>query len=96
MEVKPEQLNKNFLCFITLESGIGEAGLISGIPIKDFIFQLRQHQNKIQFILPNINFRTNDLDPQAHSIKRSFSDSVLYSLPIEATHPQIKTLLIDL
>ncbi|NEQ76541.1 MAG: DUF5117 domain-containing protein [Okeania sp. SIO2C9] len=96
MEVKPEQLNKNFLSVITLESGIGEAGLISGLPMGDFIFQLRQHQEQIQFVVPNINFRTNELDPQARSIKRSFSDSVLYSLPIEATHPQRKTLLIDL
>ncbi|NES77636.1 MULTISPECIES: zinc-dependent metalloprotease [unclassified Okeania] len=96
MEVKPEQLNQNFLSVITLESGIGEAGLISGIPIRDFVFQLRQHQDNIQFVLPNLNFRTNELDPQARSIQRSFSDSILYSLPIEATHPQTKTLLIDL
>ncbi len=96
MEIQPEQLNKNFLCFITLESGIGEAGLISGIPMRDFVFQLRKQQDNIQFVLPNLNFRTNELDPQARSIKRSFSDSVLYSLPIEATHSQTQTLLIDL
>ncbi len=103
MEIQPEQLKKNFLCFITLESGIGEEGLISGVPINDkgiddegFVFQLRRHQDNIKFVLPNIKFRTNELDPQARSIKRSFSDSVLYSLPIEATHPQRQTLLIDL
>ncbi|MGD1715729.1 zinc-dependent metalloprotease [Dapis sp. BLCC M172] len=96
MEVKQEQLNKNFLCVITLESGIGEAGLISGIPMKDFVFQLRKQQDNIQFVLPNLNFRTNELDPQARSIKRSFSDSVLYSLPIEETHPERQTMLIDL
>ena len=96
IEVRPEQLNQNFLCFISLESGIGEAGLISGLPIRDFIFQLRLHQNSIQFVLPNINFRTDETDPQARSVKRSFSDSVLYSLPIAAIHPQRETLLIDL
>lgn len=96
MEIQPEQLNKNFLSVITLESGIGEAGLISGIPIKDFVFQLRQHQDNIQFVLPNLNFRTNELDPQARAIKRSFSDSVLYSLPIEATHPETQKILINL
>ncbi len=96
MEIQPEQLNKNFLCVITLESGIGEAGLISGIPMRDFVFQLRKQQDNIQFVLPNLNFRTNELDPQARSIKRSFSDSVLYSLPIGATHSQKQTLLIDL
>jgi len=96
MEIQPEQLNKNFLCAIALESGIGEAGLISGIPIRDFVFQLRKQQDNIQFVLPNIRFRTDEFDPQARSIKRSFSDSVLYSLPIEATNPQKETLLIDL
>ncbi|NEQ36264.1 MAG: DUF5117 domain-containing protein [Okeania sp. SIO3I5] len=96
MEIQPEQLNQNFLCAIALESGIGEAGLISGIPIRDFVFQLRKQQDNIQFVLPNIKFRTDEFDPQARSIKRSFSDSILYSLPIEATHPQKQTLLIDL
>ncbi|MGD1700841.1 zinc-dependent metalloprotease [Dapis sp. BLCC M229] len=96
MEIQPEQLNKNFLSVITLESGIGEAGLISGIPMRDFVFQLRKQQDNIQFVLPNLNFRTNELDPQARSIKRSFSDSVLYSLPIKAIHSQTQTLLIDL
>ncbi|MGK7919980.1 MAG: zinc-dependent metalloprotease [Trichodesmium sp.] len=96
MEILPEQLNKNFLSVITLESGIGEAGLISGIPIKDFVFQLRKQQDNIQFVLPNLNFRANELDPQNRSIKRSFSDSVLYSLPIEATNPQTQTILINL
>ncbi|MDJ0557397.1 MAG: zinc-dependent metalloprotease [Microcoleaceae cyanobacterium MO_207.B10] len=96
MEIQQEQLNQNFLCFITLESGIGEAGLISGLPIKDFIFQLRQNQNNIQFVLPNINFRTDETDPQFRAVERSFSDSVLYSLPIEAINPQSQTLLIDL
>lgn len=96
MEVRPEQLNQNFLCFITLESGIGEAGLISGLPMNDFIFQLRKHQNSIKFVLPNINFRADETDPQVRSVQRSFSDSVLYSLPIEAIHPERETLLINL
>ncbi|MEB3341649.1 zinc-dependent metalloprotease [Okeania sp.] len=96
MEIQPEQLNKNFLSVITLESGIGEAGLISGIPLKDFVFQLRKHQDKIQFVLPNIKFRSDKLHPQSRLIQRSFSDSVLYSIPIEATHPQTQALLIDL
>ncbi|MGE5660362.1 MAG: zinc-dependent metalloprotease [Actinomycetota bacterium] len=96
LEIQPEQLNKKFLCFITLDSGIGEAGIFSGLPLKDFLFQLRRQQNRIEFVIPNINFRTNPSDPQARSIDRSFSESILYSLPIKSIHPQRQSLLIDL
>ena len=32
MEVKPEQIDKNYLCFVTLNSGIGSGLLIRGMP----------------------------------------------------------------
>ncbi|HLO49245.1 MAG TPA: zinc-dependent metalloprotease [Kamptonema sp.] len=96
LEISPEQLNKKFLCFITLESGLGEAGIFSGLPVGDFLFQLRRQQNNVQFALPNINFRTHTGDPQAGSVERSFSDSILYSLPIKSIHPERQSLLIDL
>ena len=96
LEIKPEQLNKKFLCFVTLASGLGEAGILSGLPFGDFLFQLRQVKNNVQFVIPNINFRTSPGDPQAGSVERAFSESILYSLPIKSIHPVRKTLLIDL
>ncbi|MCC5625971.1 zinc-dependent metalloprotease, partial [Nostoc sp. CHAB 5715] len=36
------------------------------------------------------------IDPQARSLARSFSDSVLYSISLKSIHPERKTLLIDL
>lgn len=96
LEIKPQQLTKKFLCFVTLASGLGEAGILSGMPIGDFLFQLRRVQNTVQFVIPNINFRTRPGDPQAGSVERAFSESILYSLPIKSIHPQRQTLLIDL
>ncbi|MGB7711387.1 MAG: zinc-dependent metalloprotease [Microcoleus sp.] len=96
LEIQPQQLTKKFLCFVTLASGLGEAGLLSGMPIGDFLFQLRRVQNNVQFVIPNINFRTSPGDPQAGSVERGFSESVLYSLPLKSIHPQRQTLLIDL
>lgn len=96
LEIKPQQLTKKFLCFVTLASGLGEAGILSGMPIGDFLFQLRRVQNTVQFVIPNINFRTRPGDPQAGSVARAFSESILYSLPIQSIHPQRQTLLIDL
>ncbi|HEY9895985.1 MAG TPA: DUF5117 domain-containing protein, partial [Candidatus Sericytochromatia bacterium] len=95
-EIKPEQLNVNYLCTITMESGIGQGGIYSGLPLKDFLFNFRRVGNKLQFVVPNVFFRTRPGDPLQRSIKRSFSDSVLQVLTIRSIHPQRKSLLIDL
>jgi hypothetical protein len=96
LEIKPEQLNKNYLGIITMESGIGEGILYRGLPLGEFLFYFRRVNQNIHFVLRNVNFRTQPDDPQARSIETSFSDSVLYSLKIKSIHPQRKTLLIDL
>ncbi|MCF2148313.1 zinc-dependent metalloprotease [Desmonostoc muscorum LEGE 12446] len=96
LEIKPEQLNKNFLAAATLESGIGERGIYSGMPLQDFLFYFRRVDNNLQFVIRNVNFRTREGDPQVRSLARSFSDSVLYNISIKSIHPERKTLLIDL
>jgi len=96
LEIKPEQLNKNYISLATMESGIGERGVYSGMPLQDLLFYFRRVNNNLQFVVRNVNFRTNEGDPQARSVARSFSDSVIYSLPIKSIHPQRQTMLIDL
>ncbi|MBW4561688.1 MAG: zinc-dependent metalloprotease [Mojavia pulchra JT2-VF2] len=96
LEIKPEQLNKNFLATSTLESGIGERGIYSGMPLQDFLFYFKRVDNNLLFSVRNVNFRTREGDPQARSLARSFSDSVLYNISIKSIHPERKTLLIDL
>ncbi|BBD67420.1 hypothetical protein NIES4072_52850 [Nostoc commune NIES-4072] len=96
LEIKPEQLNKNYLATATLESGIGERGIYSGMPLQDFLFYFQRVDDKLNFVIRNVNFRTREGDPQVRSLTRSFSDSVLYSISLKSIHPQRKTLLIDL
>ena len=96
LELKPQQLNKNYLGTVTMESGIGERGIYSGMPLQDFLFYFRRVNNNLHFVVRNVNFRTRPGDPQARSLNRSFSDSVLYSLPIKSIHPQRQTILVDL
>lgn len=96
LEIKPEQLNKNYLATITLASGIGEQGLYGGMPLQTFLFYFRRVNNNLLFTVRNVNFRANPTDPQRLSVARSFSDSVLYSLKIISIHPQRKTILVDL
>ncbi|MDJ0737813.1 MAG: zinc-dependent metalloprotease [Nostocaceae cyanobacterium] len=96
LEIKPEQLNKNFLATATLESGIGEKGIYSGIPLQDFLFYFQKVDNNLNFVVRNVNFRTRDGDPQVRSLARSFSDSILYTIEIKSIHPTRNTILIDL
>ncbi|MBD2277605.1 MAG: zinc-dependent metalloprotease [Dolichospermum sp. DEX189] len=96
LEIKPEQLQKNFLATSTLESGIGEKGIYSGMPLQDFLSYFQKIDNQIQFVVRNVNFRTREGDPQAKSVARSFSDSVLYTIPIKSIHSERKTIIIDL
>lgn len=96
MEIQPEQLNKNYLGIVTLESGVGESGLYSGLPLQDFLFYFRRVNNNLHFIIRNVKFRTETGEPEQRSLARSFSDSVLYSLPIICIDPYRKSILIDL
>lgn len=96
LEIQPEQLNKNFFCTATLASGLGELGLYRGWPLQDFAFQWRRVGNKVQLVVPNLNFRPEPGDPQGKAVADSFSDSVLSVLKIESIHPERKSLLIDI
>ncbi len=96
LEVNPRQLDKNFIATVTMESGIGERGLYSGLPLQTLLFYFRRVNDNLHFVVRNVNFRTEPSDPQLRSLERSFSDSVLYSLPIKSIHPTENTILIDL
>jgi hypothetical protein len=95
-EIKPDQLNVYYLCTMTLEWGIGEHGFYSGLPLEDFVFVLKRVNNSLQFVAPNIFFRTQANDPLQRSIQRSFSDSTFASLPIKAYNPKHKSYLVEL
>ena len=96
LEVNPTQFKKNYLATATLESGIGEAGIYSGMPLQDFLFYFERVNNNLHFVVRNVNFRTQEGDPQSRSLARSFSDSVLYRVKIKSIHPTRKSVLIDL
>ncbi|AFZ24379.1 hypothetical protein Cylst_2142 [Cylindrospermum stagnale PCC 7417] len=96
LELEPEQLNKNYLATVTLESGVGENGIYSGLPLSDFLFYFQRVNNNLHFVIRNVKFRTEPSTPEQRSLARSFSDSVLYSLEIDSIDPRSKNILINL
>ena len=51
LEIKPEQLNKNYLATVTIESGIGENGIYSGLALQDFLFYFRRVNSHSQSLI---------------------------------------------
>lgn len=96
LEVRPDQLNKNYLFTATLASGLGEGYLINGLQWDSFLFRFQRVDNKLHFVIPNLNFRAHPNDPQRRNLDRSFSNSVLYALPIKGINPETKGVLVDL
>jgi Met-zincin/Domain of unknown function (DUF5117) len=94
--IKPEQLEQNHLMVMTLESAVGEKGLYSGLPLGDFMFKLKRVTNNIQFVVPNTYFRADRGTPRERSLARSFSDSVLATLPIRSIEPKTNAIVVDL
>ncbi|AFY42154.1 zinc-dependent metalloprotease [Nostoc sp. PCC 7107] len=96
LEIKPEQLNKSYLATVTLESGLGENGIYSGLPLADFLFYFRRVNNNLHFVIQNVKFRIKPGEAEARSLARSFSDSVLYAVGIDSIDPRSKNILINL
>ncbi|HIK44605.1 MAG TPA: zinc-dependent metalloprotease [Leptolyngbyaceae cyanobacterium M65_K2018_010] len=96
--LRPDQLNQNLLLIATLESGVGEAGLFRGWPINDLMIQFRRApDHRLQVVVPNLYFRTDRGHPQNRQrVPDSFSDSVLFTVPILAIKAETGEMVIDL
>jgi hypothetical protein len=96
MEISPQQLDRNYLAVMTLESAIGQRGLYSGLPVGEFMFNLRRVNDTIQFVVPNTFVRADSGSPIARSLNRSFSDSPLEALKIITSSADKKNVLVDI
>jgi len=95
LKVRADQLNRDYLCITSLASGLGASALIVGFPLDSFAFRFQRVDNRLHFVLPNLNLRVQPDDPLRYNLQRSFSDSVLYALPILREASDAQTLTVD-
>ncbi|MFP4220488.1 MAG: zinc-dependent metalloprotease [Phormidium sp.] len=95
LELRPEDLDRLHLLIMTLSQGTGVV-FLEGLPLQDIPILFQKRNDRILITVPNTYFRAETNDPQNVSLGRSFSDSVLASLEIKATHPERGSYLIDL
>jgi hypothetical protein len=95
MEIKPEQLDKDYIFTITQESGIGVNGVYNGMPLGDFLCRFRRVNDSVFFIDRNTGFRAKAGQPVNRSLERAFADSILASMKLESVRKESKNLLVD-
>ncbi|WP_231943658.1 zinc-dependent metalloprotease [Aeoliella mucimassa] len=89
-ELKPSDLDKDFFVLITIAKGIGQRPLLGGYSWgfgDDWVWQFRRVGDRIHIVRRNVRFVADKGSPSAEAVKLSYSDSVLYSLPIATTGP---------
>ena len=97
LELRPDQLGKDYIYSSKTEQAVGERGLYGTIMMDEFVFQWRRLGKRVQFVRRNLNFRANPGSPEAMAVEKSFSDAIMASAKIQSKpHPDRKSLLIDL
>jgi Met-zincin/Domain of unknown function (DUF5117)/Domain of unknown function (DUF5118) len=96
LELFPEQLNRNYMTTMTLESAIGQRGLYSGVPVGEFLFNFRRVNNTVQLVIPNTYVRAEPGSPIARTVARSFSDSPIETMKVITTREDKKSVLVEL
>jgi hypothetical protein len=81
MEIKPDQLNKIYLCSVTRQAA--EAQFFdSAAQMQEFPFIFVKAGQKIEFNYKNVYYRAEDHDPMKRAIERGLSDSMMGSADI--------------
>ena len=98
MTIRKEQYNQEFILPISIARGNGSMYL-GGDTLNfgnQWILSLQRKADRILVIRKNVKVKADDGSPQAESVKVSYSDSVIASVPIKAEENQGEKVLIDL
>ncbi len=94
-EIQPSQLDKPFLCMMSLSRGLGRGYLISGMTLNEWLLVWKRVGDRVHLVRKNVRFRADKGTPTGQAVDYSYSDSVLFSLKIESIHPQRRSLLVN-
>ncbi len=96
LEIQPSQLDKPFLCMMSIARGLGSGYLLSGMTLDDWLLVWRRVGDRVHLVRKNVRFRATTGTPIAEAVDLGHNDSVLFSVKIESIHPQRKSLLVNI
>ena len=95
-EIQPSQLDKPFLCMISVARGLGRGFLLSGMTLEEWMLVWKRVGDNVHLVRKNVRFRAKEGTPIAEAVDLGHNDSVLFSLKIESIHPQRKSILVNI
>ena len=99
LEIQPDQIDKDYLLSPTLETGIGEGSiaLYAATMFPEYTVRFHKIAKNIQFLIPNVWFRSDESPEMKRAVSRGFSDSLLAQVKLASLpHPERKSYLVDL
>jgi len=96
LELKPDQLDKPILGIFSLARGIGQNGVIGGLPVNDRLLEFHRAGDHVLVTDQNTRFIAPDGSPLEKARDLSMGNSVIASLKIESIQDSTKSLLVDL
>ncbi|QDU90526.1 hypothetical protein Pla175_39320 [Pirellulimonas nuda] len=97
-ELKPSDLDRDYIVLITIARGIGQRPLYGGYSWgfgDDWLWRFKKVGDNIQIIRRNVRFRAEKDSPAAEAVRLAYTDSVMFSLPI-ATKSDSGAYIVDL
>src|SRR5438094_1034914 len=94
-EIKPEQLNRPFLCPMAIARGMAMGGYTLNFD-EQWVLVFKRVGDKVHLIRRNVRYQAKPGSPVAKAVETTYTDSVLMSLRIVSINPMFQSLLINL
>src|SRR5438132_4280349 len=94
-EIKPEQLNRPFLCPIAIARGMAMGGYTINFE-EQWVLVFKRVGDKVHLIRRNVRYQAKPGSPVAKAVETTYTDSVLMALRIVSINPMFQSLLINL
>src|SRR5438309_9282710 len=94
-EIKPEQLNRPFLCPMAIARGMAMGGYTLNFD-EQWVLVFKRVGDKVHVIRRNVRYQAKPGSPVAKAVETTYTDSVLLALRIVSINPMFQSVLINL
>ena len=94
-EIKQMQLNRPYLCPISIARGMGMGGHTLNFD-EQWVLMFKRVDDRVHLIRRNVRFTARPGSPEATAVQTTYTDSVLMSLRIVALNPMQQSVVINL
>lgn len=94
-EIRPNQLNRNYLLPTAISRGMGMGGHTLNFD-EQWVVYFKRVDDRVHLIRRNVRFKAKAGSPEAAAVETTYTDSVLLSLRIASLNPAKQSVLINL